>query len=165
MAIALAGDPRVLFLDEPTTGFDPGARRSAWETIKGLAGLGKTIFLTSHSMDEVQYLADRVAIIAAGKVVAEGTPDTLAGREKAAATIRFRLPSGAPDLPPQLRASAKAGADGVEVETMDPTRTMYELTAWAVQAGISLEGLEIARPTLEDVYLQITQDVGALSKP
>jgi ABC-2 type transport system ATP-binding protein len=116
-------------------------------------------------MDEVQYLADRVAIIAAGRVVAEGTPDTLAGREKAAATIRFRLPSGAPELPPQLRSSANAGADGVELETTDPTRTMYELTSWAVQAGISLEGLEVARPTLEDVYLQITQDVGALSKP
>jgi ABC-2 type transport system ATP-binding protein len=165
MAIALAGDPRVLFLDEPTTGFDPGARRSAWETIKGLAGLGKTIFLTSHSMDEVQYLADRVAIIAAGRVVAEGTPDTLAGREKAAATIRFRLPAGAAELPAQLRAQAKADGDGVELETMDPTRTMYELTSWAVQTGISLEGLEIARPTLEDVYLQITEDVGAPSKP
>ena len=164
MAIALAGDPRVLFLDEPTTGFDPGARRSAWETIKGLAGLGKTIFLTSHSMDEVQYLADRVAIIAAGRVVAEGTPDTLAGREKAAATIRFRLPSGA-ELPAQLRASAKAGADDIELETMDPTRTLYEVTSWAVQAGISLEGLEVTRPTLEDVYLQITEDVGAESKP
>jgi ABC-2 type transport system ATP-binding protein len=165
MAVALAGDPRVLFLDEPTTGFDPGARRSAWETIKGLASLGKTIFLTSHSMDEVQYLADRVAIIAAGRVVAEGTPDTLAGREKAAVTIRFRLPSGAAELPPELRASAKAGAAGVELATMDPTRTMYELTSWAVQAGISLEGLEVTRPTLEDVYLQITEDVGAVSQP
>ena len=165
MAIALAGDPRVLFLDEPTTGFDPGARRSAWETIKGLAGLGKTIFLTSHSMDEVQYLADRVAIIAAGRVLAEGTPDTLAGREKAAATIRFRLPSGAADLSAQLRALARADAGDIELETMDPTLTMYELTSWAVQAGISLEGLEVARPTLEDVYLQITQDVGAESKP
>ncbi len=165
MAIALAGDPRVLFLDEPTTGFDPGARRSAWETIKALAGLGKTIFLTSHSMDEVQYLAGRVAIIAAGRVVAEGTPDTLAGREKAAATIRFRLPSGAAELPAELRRVAKTGADGLELETMDPTRTMYELTSWAVQAGISLEGLEIARPTLEDVYLQITEDIGAVSTP
>jgi ABC-2 type transport system ATP-binding protein len=165
MAVALAGDPRVLFLDEPTTGFDPGARRSAWETIKGLAGLGKTIFLTSHSMDEVQYLADRVAIIAAGKVVAEGTPDTLAGREKAAATVRFRLPSGAAELPAQLRAMAKVDAGDIQLETMDPTRTMYELTSWAVQKGITLEGLEVARPTLEDVYLQITHDVGAVSQP
>jgi ABC-2 type transport system ATP-binding protein len=165
MAVALAGDPRVLFLDEPTTGFDPGARRSAWETIKGLAGLGKTIFLTSHSMDEVQYLADRVAIIAAGRVVAEGTPDTLAGREKAAATIRFRLPSGAVELPAQLRAMAEVDADGIQLETMDPTRTLYDLTSWAVEARISLEGLEVTRPTLEDVYLQITHDVGAVSKP
>jgi len=165
MAVALAGDPRVLFLDEPTTGFDPGARRSAWETIKGLAGLGKTIFLTSHSMDEVQYLADRVAIIAAGRVVAEGTPDTLAGREKAAATIRFRLPSGAAELPPQLRSLAKMDGDDIELETTDPTRTLYELTSWAVQAGISLDGLEVMRPTLEDVYLQITESVGAESKP
>ncbi len=165
MAIALAGDPNLLFLDEPTTGFDPGARRSAWETIKGLAGLGKTIFLTSHSMDEVQYLADRVAIIAAGRVVAEGTPYTLAGREKAAATIRFHLPSGAAELPAQLRTLAKADAGDFEVETTDPTMTLYELTSWAVQAGISLEALEVARPTLEDVYLQITQDVGAESKP
>jgi ABC-2 type transport system ATP-binding protein len=165
MAIALAGDPRVLFLDEPTTGFDPGARRNAWETIKGLAGLGKTIFLTSHSMDEVQYLADRVAIIAAGRVVAEGTPDTLAGREKAAATIRFRLPAGAAELPAQLRAGAKMDAGEIELETNDPTRTMYEVTSWAVQAGISLELLEVTRPTLEDVYLQITQDAGAQSKP
>jgi ABC-2 type transport system ATP-binding protein len=165
MAVALAGDPRVLFLDEPTTGFDPGARRSAWETIKGLAGLGKTIFLTSHSMDEVQYLADRVAIIAAGKVVAEGTPDTLAGREKAAATIRFRLPSGAAELPAKLRAQARFDGDDIELETMDPTRTLYELTSWAVEAGVSLDGLEVTRPTLEDVYLQITEDVGAVSQP
>jgi len=165
MAVALAGDPRVLFLDEPTTGFDPGARRSAWETIKGLAGLGKTIFLTSHSMDEVQYLADRVAIIAEGRVVAEGTPDTLAGREQAAATIRFRLPSRAAELPPQLRSLAKIDGDDIELEATDPTRTLYELTSWAVQAGIALEGLEVMRPTLEDVYLQITESVGAESKP
>src|SRR5438132_4606256 len=94
VAIALAGDPQLLFLDEPTTGFDPGARRNAWEVIKGLAGLGKTIFLTSHSMDEVQYLADRVVIIAAGKVVAEGPPASIAGREQMRTRIRFRLPDG-----------------------------------------------------------------------
>ena len=158
VAIALAGDPRLLFLDEPTSGFDPGARRSAWEVIKGLAGLGKTIFLTSHQMDEVQYLADRVAIIAAGKVVAEGTPDTLAGREKAAAIIRFQLPSGAAALPERLRTAARVDGTTVELETNDPTRTLHELTSWAVAAGISLEGLEVARPSLEDVYLEITKD-------
>src|SRR5205823_5952071 len=88
VAIALAGDPQILFLDEPTTGFDPGAKRNAWEVIKGLAGLGKTIFLTSHSMDEVQYLADRVVIIAAGKIVAEGTPESLMGARPATTTVR-----------------------------------------------------------------------------
>src|SRR2546423_12622857 len=89
VGIALAGDPMLLFLDEPTTGFDPGARRNAWEVIKGLANLGKTIFLTSHAMDEVQFLADRVVIISAGKIVADGTPDTLAGRGPARTKIRF----------------------------------------------------------------------------
>jgi ABC-2 type transport system ATP-binding protein len=162
VAVALAGDPKVLFLDEPTTGFDPGARRNAWEVIKGLASLGKTIFLTSHAMDEVQYLADRVVIIADGKVVAEGTPDTLAGRQTAAAMIRFQLPDGA-QLPDRIRAAAKIHEDVVEVETDDPTRTLYDLTSWAVQANISLKGLEVTRPSLEDVYLEITK--GAVLKP
>jgi ABC-2 type transport system ATP-binding protein len=157
VAIALAGDPRLLFLDEPTTGFDPGARRNAWEVIKGLAGLGKTIFLTSHSMDEVQYLADRVVIIAAGKIVAEGTPDALAGREKAAAIVRFQMPANAA-LPAALRQAVRIDDGIVELETNDPTRTMYELTSWAVQAGISLDGLELTRPSLEDAYLEITKD-------
>jgi ABC-2 type transport system ATP-binding protein len=160
VAIALAGDPRLLFLDEPTTGFDPGARRNAWEVIKGLAGLGKTIFLTSHSMDEVQYLADRVVIIAAGRIVAEGAPDTLAGREKASAVVRFQLPE-AVELPERLRQGAKVDRGTVEMEAPDPTRTLYDLTSWAVQAGISLEGLEVTRPSLEDVYLSITEDLAA----
>jgi ABC-2 type transport system ATP-binding protein len=161
VAIALAGDPRLLFLDEPTSGFDPGARRNAWEVIKGLAGLGKTIFLTSHAMDEVQYLADRVAIIAGGKIVAEGTPDTLAGRETAATIVRFLLPAGSVELPERLRAAARIDDSSVELETDDPTRTLYELTSWAVQAGISLDGLEVMRPSLEDVYLEITKDAAA----
>jgi ABC-2 type transport system ATP-binding protein len=160
VAIALAGDPRLLFLDEPTTGFDPGARRNAWEVIKGLAGLGKTIFLTSHSMDEVQYLADRVVIIAAGRIVAEGAPDTLAGREKSSAVVRFQLPD-AVELPERLRERAKVDRGSIEMEAPDPTRTLYDLTSWAVQAGISLEGLEVTRPSLEDVYLSITEDVAA----
>ena len=157
VAIALAGDPRLLFLDEPTTGFDPGARRNAWDVIKGLAGLGKTIFLTSHSMDEVQFLADRVVIIAGGKVVAEGTPDTLAGREKAAAVVRFQLPASV-DLPESLRQGARVDGGIIEIETGNPTRTLYDVTSWAVQAGLSLDGLEVTRPTLEDVYLEITKD-------
>jgi ABC-2 type transport system ATP-binding protein len=156
VAVALAGDPRVLFLDEPTTGFDPGARRNAWEVIRGLANLGKTIFLTSHAMDEVQYLADRVVIIAGGKVVAEGKPDTLAGREKAAALVRFQLPTS--PLPDHIRASAIISEDVVQIETDDPTRTLYDVTSWAVQVGVRLQGLEVTRPSLEDVYLEITKD-------
>jgi ABC-2 type transport system ATP-binding protein len=156
VAIALAGDPRVLFLDEPTTGFDPGARRNAWEVIKDLAGLGKTIVLTSHSMDEVQYLANRVVIIAGGKIVAEGAPDTLAGRETAAALIRFRLPAQT-SLPASLSSLSRVDGDSVEMQSSDPTRTLYELTSWAVQHNVALEGLEVARPSLEDVYLHITE--------
>ena len=161
LAIALAGDPRLLFLDEPTSGFDPGARRSAWEMIKGLATLGKTIFLTSHAMDEVEYLADRVAIIAAGRIVAEGSPSTLAGRQKAATIVKFQLPAGGPELPEQLRKGATVDGTSVEMATSDPTRTLYDLTSWAVQAHLALEGLEVARPSLEDVYLEITEDAAA----
>ena len=157
VAIALAGDPQVLFLDEPTTGFDPGARRAAWDVIKGLKNLGKTIFLTSHSMDEVQFLADRVMIIAAGRIVAQGTPDTLAGRELASTTIRFRT-TGSVTLPETLRATARLDGEGVELETKDPTRALYELTSWAVQAGVSLEGISVTQPSLEDVYLEITKE-------
>ena len=156
VAVALAGDPRVLFLDEPTTGFDPGARRNAWEVIKGLAELGKTIFLTSHAMDEVQYLADRVVVIAAGKIVAQGTPDTLAGRQQASTLIRFRLP-GSATLPETLRTTAHVDGDTVELEAADPTRALFDLTSWAVQAGVSLEGLQVTRPSLEDIYLEITR--------
>ncbi len=160
VAIALAGDPRVLFLDEPTTGFDPGARRTAWEVIKGLAGLGKTIFLTSHSMDEVQYLADRVVIIAAGKIVAEGTPETLVGARPANTVIRFQAPHT--PLPEALRTLARVDGETIELETEDTTRTLFELTSWAVNAGISLDGLQVTRPSLEDVYLQITNEAEAL---
>jgi ABC-2 type transport system ATP-binding protein len=108
-------------------------------------------------MDEVQYLADRVVIISGGRIVAEGTPDTLAGREKAAALVRFQLPTGA-QLPDRIRAAVKFHDDVVELETDDPTRTLYDLTSWAVQANISLEGLQVTRPSLEDVYLEITRD-------
>jgi ABC-2 type transport system ATP-binding protein len=157
VAVALAGDPRVLFLDEPTTGFDPGARRNSWDVIKGLAELGKTIFLTSHAMDEVQFLADRVVIIAAGKVVAEGTPETLVARQSGDTTIRFRLPAPA-KMPAAVQREARVDGDRVEIETGDPTRTLYELTNWAISSGVSLDGLEVSRPSLEDVYLEITKE-------
>ncbi len=162
VAIALAGDPRVLFLDEPTTGFDPGAKRNAWDVIKGLAGLGKTIFLTSHSMDEVQFLADRVVIITAGKIVAEGTPESLMAGQEADTLIRFGFKG---TLPEALRAVAHVDGDAVELVTRDPTRTLYELTSWAVQNGVQLEGLQVTRPSLEDVYLEITKEAEAVGTP
>ena len=158
VAIALAGDPALLFLDEPTTGFDPGARRNAWEVIKGLAELGKTIFLTSHAMDEVQYLADRVVIISSGKVVAEGTPDTLAGRQNQTTMVRFRIAAEV-ELPESLRATTRIDGGEVQIETADPTHMLYDLTSWAVQRGVTLESLEVTRPSLEDVYLAITGGV------
>ena len=158
VAIALAGDPRVLFLDEPTTGFDPGAKRNAWDVIKGLAGLGKTVFLTSHSMDEVQFLADRVVIIAAGRIVAEGTPDSLIDRDRQSAVISFRLTGSSGELPEALRRAARVDGESVELESKDPTRTLFELTSWAVQRNVSLEGLQVTRPSLEDVYLDITRE-------
>ena len=154
VAIALAGDPRLLFLDEPTTGFDPGARRNAWQVVKNLQALGKTIFLTTHYMDEAQYLANLVAVIARGEIVATGPPSSLGGRNVAGTLIRFRVPDGAEGLP---QVGAAQASDGMfEVRADDPTRVLHELTSWAVQRGQSLEGLEVTRPTLEDVYLELT---------
>ncbi|MGZ8572003.1 MAG: ABC transporter ATP-binding protein [Actinomycetota bacterium] len=154
VAIALAGDPELLFLDEPTTGFDPSARRNAWEVVKNLVALGKTVFLTTHFMDEAQFLADRVAVIAKGKIVAEGPPATLAGRQSMEARIEFRLPPGAPD-PPDL-GQVPAGDGHLQIRTGDPTEPLHELTGWALERGVSLEALEVHRPTLEDVYLDLT---------
>jgi ABC-2 type transport system ATP-binding protein len=156
VAVALAGDPELLFLDEPTTGFDPAARRGAWGLVKNLAGLGKTIFLTTHYMDEAQYLADRVAVIASGRIVAEGPPSSLAGRDTAATTVRFRLPQVDLELPANLRSGSSAAGGLIEIRTADPTRTLHELTGWALERGIALDGLEVSRPTLEDVYLELT---------
>jgi ABC-2 type transport system ATP-binding protein len=156
VAIALAGDPELLFLDEPTTGFDPSARRNAWEIVKNLVALGKTVFLTTHFMDEAQYLADRVVVISNGRIVAEGPPASLAGREQMTTKIRFRLPDGVP-MPPDLTLVRQP--DGVyELQTgsEETTQRVHDLTGWALERGIRLEGLEIALPTLEDVYLQLT---------
>jgi ABC-2 type transport system ATP-binding protein len=154
VAVALAGDPELLFLDEPTTGFDPNARRNAWEVVKNLTALGKTVFLTTHFMDEAQYLADRVAIIAKGEILVEGPPDTLAGREAMQARIRFRLPPdvrGLPDL-----GQEPHGDGSFEVRAEDPARALHELTGWAIDAGVRFETLDVTRPSLEDVYLEIT---------
>ncbi|HTG46508.1 MAG TPA: ABC transporter ATP-binding protein [Actinomycetota bacterium] len=154
VAIALAGDPELLFLDEPTTGFDPGARRNAWEVVKNLAAIGKTVFLTTHFMDEAQYLADRVVVIANGAIVAEGPPATLAGRNTMMASIRFRLAPGAPE-PPSL-GQRSVGDGAFEIGTEDPAGVLHTLTGWALERHVDLDGLEVHRPTLEDVYLELT---------
>jgi ABC-2 type transport system ATP-binding protein len=141
VGIALIGDPELLFLDEPTTGFDPSARRQAWETIAGLRDLGKTIFLTTHYMDEAQRLADRVAIISRGQVVARGTPEDLGGREDRPTTISYRL-----------------NGEERSLQTTDPVEALHELTGRALAEGLELEGLEARRPDLEDVYLSLTSE-------
>ncbi len=159
LAVALAGDPELLFLDEPTTGFDPSARRQAWETIRGLTALGKTIFLTTHFMDEAQALADRLAIIANGLIVASGTTDELIGATSAATRIRFRLPDGA--SPPDA-VSARPVGSAWEIEADAPTRTLNLLTGWALETDTPIAALEVSRRSLEDVYLQLTADAEAV---
>jgi ABC-2 type transport system ATP-binding protein len=160
VGVALVGDPQLLFLDEPTTGFDPSARREAWLVVKDLAALGKTVLLTTHYMDEAQFLADRVAVIAGGHIVAEGTPASIGGRDRAITRVSFRLPPGV-TLPDQI--GAVAGTDGHwELVADELTATLYRLTGWAVQQGVELEELSVVRPSLEDVYLQLT---GAPSGP
>ena len=154
VAIALAGDPELLFLDEPTTGFDPSARHEAWQVVKNLAALGKTVLLTTHYMDEAQYLAGRVAVIAAGRIVAEGSPTSIGGRDTAQATVRYRVPPGT--VPPADLGGSPAPDAVVTFTPDDLTRALYRLSGWAIEQNVSLAGLEIARPSLEDVYLALT---------
>lgn len=154
LALGLVGDPDLVFLDEPTTGFDPSARRQAWSIVENLSSLGKTILLTTHYMDEAQHLADRIAVIAAGSIVAEGTPETLGGRQHAQARIRFALPveTSVSELPVQPTSLD----DGmVEIQGASPTRMLNDLTSWALQRGVELDSLSVERPTLEDIYLQL----------
>ena len=140
LGLALIGDPELIFLDEPTTGFDPRARRRAWETIRGLRGLGKTILLTTHYLDEAEQLADRVAVLAQGRIVASGTPAELTGAVPAT-EIRYR----------------ENGRE-VVLETDEPTRILHELTARALAESRELEGLQVRRPSLEEVYLSLTDE-------
>ncbi len=158
VAVAIVGDPDLVFLDEPTTGFDPSARREAWNMIEGLKSLGKTVFLTTHYMDEAQHLADRVAILAAGKIVARGRPGELGSAAEQATVIRFRVPEGVGVE--QLRSAAQvpvevAGSEA-SVQTGDPQAALYGLLSWAEREGRKLEALEVQRPSLEDVFLQLT---------
>ncbi len=160
VALALVGDPELIFLDEPTTGFDPSARRAAWGVIAGLRQLGKTVFLTTHYMDEAENLADRIAVIAGGRIVAEGTPATLGGRQRMAATLRFTLPDGlgADGLPDTLRPLVRAGSNRrIVLDTRQPVRDVKTLADWALDRGLDLPDLDLRRPSLEDVYLELTE--------
>ena len=155
LALGLIGDPELLFLDEPTTGFDPTARRQAWDVVRNLGQLGKTILLTTHYMDEAQALADRVVVISAGRIVAEGPPESIGGRADADAQIRFLLPAGVSvsDLP--LAATVEAGGMVLAV-TAEPTKALQRLTSWSLERGEELEALSVSRPSLEDIYLALT---------
>ena len=155
VAMALIGDPELLFLDEPTTGFDPAARREAWEVIASLQQLGKTVFLTTHYMEEAQRLADRVAIVKDGRIVASGPPSELAGARAGVAVIAFTPPDGAL---PALSAPPKPGMRGsVEVRTEHLVNDLAILTGWARERGLDLPDLTVTRATLEDVYLELTR--------
>lgn len=158
LALGLVGDPELLFLDEPTTGFDPSARRRAWDLIASLRDLGTTIVLTTHYMEEAEHLADRVAVIRAGQLVALDTPSNLVSAGGAEAIISFDLPDGvgAADLPAVGVAAPRSHGTRVDIGSTDTTGDLNALTSWALSRGLALTGLEIARPTLEDVYLDLT---------
>jgi ABC-2 type transport system ATP-binding protein len=154
VALGIVGDPDLLFLDEPTTGFDPAARREAWDMVRGLRALGKTVLLTTHYLDEAQQLADRVAIMVSGRVIAEGTPDELVARDSEA-LIEFDYASTDGALPAVEGAVIEAGR--VSLRTAEPTRALFALTSWATSAGRELAGLRVSRPSLEDVYLDLVR--------
>ncbi len=162
LALALAGDPELVFLDEPTTGFDPHARLAAWDAIRRLTARGTTVVLTTNVMDEAQALADRVAIIVAGRIVAHGTPLDVVGARGPGSAIRFRLPEGGPALPPELtRMIASSRDDVLELRTVEPAALVNTLSAWALQNGLPLHDLVVAPRSLEDAYLELTAAAAA----
>ena len=158
LALALVGDPELIFLDEPTTGFDPGARRQAWSTIRSLCELGKTVFLTTHYMDEAQHLADRVAVMRAGEIIALGRPDELGGRDLRPAEIRFILPAGwsLGDIPEVPADGRSIESDRVLISTTDAVVATQRITTWALEHEIELGHFSVTQPTLEDIYLELT---------
>jgi ABC-2 type transport system ATP-binding protein len=161
VALGIIGDPDLLFLDEPTTGFDPAARREAWEMVRGLRALGKTVLLTTHYLDEAQQLADRVAIMAGGRIIAEGSPGELVARDTSA-LIEFDYTAAdgpLPDLPDAVTVEGGRAA----LQTVEPTRALFVLTSWATSAGRELDGLRVTRPSLEDVYLDLVRRAGEAS--
>jgi ABC-2 type transport system ATP-binding protein len=158
VAVGIIGDPELLFLDEPTTGFDPSARRDAWNMIEGLKALGKTIFLTTHYMDEAQHLADRVAILRHGELVAVGNLAEIGAGTGAQAVIRFRLPRGTTtdEIGAVVESPVELSGDVATIKVESPQRPLYRLTGWAEERGITLEALEAVHPTLEDIFLELT---------
>lgn len=156
LALALVGNPSLVFLDEPTTGFDPSARRESWEMIDALRELGSTVLLTTHYMDEAEHLADRIVVIANGKVVARGTADELAAQVNATTQITWSPAYDGPEPPDSL--GWRRTQTGAVIETNDVVPTLSTLTGWALEAGVDLADLNVARPTLEDVYLTLTGD-------
>jgi ABC-2 type transport system ATP-binding protein len=157
VGLGIIGNPELLFLDEPTTGLDPSGRRDTWELIHQLAADGTTVLLTTHYMDEVEALADRVAVLFDQQIVASGTPSSIGGRDSGAVTIRFNLPGGvsANDLPVPVQAME----DGrVEVHTEDEVRVLHTLTGWAIEGHHELSGLAVVRVSLQDIYLELTKD-------
>jgi ABC-2 type transport system ATP-binding protein len=167
LAHALVGDPELIFLDEPTTGFDPAARRNAWSAIRAMCELGKTVFLTTHFMDEAQHLADRVAVMRAGEIVAEGRPDELGGRDLRPAEIRFTLPAGVAldDLPALPAERRTVEGNHALLYTRDPLRATHLLTGWALDRDVELGSFSVAQPTLEDIYLELTGPDSASPEP
>jgi ABC-2 type transport system ATP-binding protein len=158
LALALVGDPDLIFLDEPTTGFDPAARRQAWSTLRSLRELGKTIFLTTHYMDEAQHLADRVAVMRDGEIIASGRPDELGGRNLRPAEIRFTLPAGwsLGDIPEVPSTGRSLEGDRVLVLTREPVVAAQRITTWALEHDADLGHFSVSQPTLEDIYLELT---------
>jgi len=160
VALGIVGDPDLIFLDEPTTGFDPGARREAWNMIEGLKALGKTVFLTTHYMDEAQHLADRVAILRSGRIVAQGSTQEIAGTIGRSTVIAFELDGKltVEEVRSTLGGGVAAAGSQVEVQSNDPQRDLYRLLAVAEQRDAELHGLEVRRPNLEDVFLELTRE-------
>jgi ABC-2 type transport system ATP-binding protein len=157
IGLGIIGRPELLFLDEPTTGLDPGARRTTWELIRTLAGEGTTVLLSSHYMDEVEALAKSVAVLRRGSVVASGPPASLGGRDRGQVTIRFTLPAGVAhsDLPV---APTRSNGTSIEIITTDEITVLNQITGWALQRKEALMGLDVTRTTLEDVYIALTHE-------
>jgi ABC-2 type transport system ATP-binding protein len=158
VAVGIVGNPELIFLDEPTTGFDPTARRAAWSMIDGLRGLGKTILLTTHYMDEAQRLADRIGILRDGELVAIGSVEEIGAGLRSTALIRFRLPPGLAGHHVAAEAGVPVEVDGelAVIRVPDPQPVLYRLTSWAAHEDIHLSGLEVIRPTLEEMFLELT---------